>query len=1234
MRETSEPVQSPSNGYHTNSEPTVSMDEVDDEESTYKWLDGASTTGGHSADEDDYVKRLEDELELVTEQLIEAEQRLSDTEEKLADAVHYKTQAESKQLELEEQLEQQKDALGDASQADVGANGAVDSADLLKLKEENGAHLEKIHKLEEEIELTTEELTLTQDELKAAEEDAKTKSAALDGVVTTHREELVAVKAQLEKVTSDAHSSAKEIEALEETMKESAIEAEALQLEVENLNVALKNSKKDYNSLVDEMESLKLRYDEAQAEAKTEKESAVEELKRELLTAHESDIEELRGELESTNETNEYLKTVVQEKEKAVALAREVQDASKGSSDSQITVLERELAEAKEELAKQKHEASKARAELDRKLKKAESDLQKAETEVADSKVLVAEAKENQAAATAAEARASHAALMPLSPLAELNTLKFSFGERAKGERSQEATTSLSDFGRSHARSRTLQSRSRRGRSSSPTTLERLESIVREKRSKIASLNSKAQALVNQNRMSEVRVTRLESELKESQENQAIEIDDSALVSNMRGFTPASGALNGELTAVDENDGVEEVISSGDSEKMADELRNLFKKSSMQRDHNAQLLNRILRLQGNIQVCCRIRPMKGSEIKEGQRCVVDPLSETEIGCFDERSKVWKSFAFDKVWGPEQPQQGVFQDVEPLALSVVDGYNACIFAYGQTGSGKTYTMEGMPSDDQYGISHRTIHKVFQLLHFRAKKQDSINRMQPKDSTDPKPKFAFNIEVGMLEIYNDEVYDLLSAAGGKANTANGKPSLEVRRSAEGRIEVPNLTRQNVESLGDVLDLLKKGNANRAVAATNLNEHSSRSHMILQVQVKSGLEGDAATSGSLYLVDLAGSERTKKSEVEGKHLKEAGHINKSLSALGNVMEALDRKASHIPFRDSKLTYLLQDSLGGNSKTMMVVTVCPTNNAFDETQYALQFATRVRRINLGTAQRNVSSKNLEETVKSLTMEMKMLAKAKDKSETQLLSLKRDHERIKDRLTKSSESRTKNKDETRTMAVLRQNNTDMAGRWQKEKTMREEKMQALEDTHKELRKVQQQLLKAKQDRDSLNHKVEENETTLINLKKDLRDAKDATSAANIRARRSELLLSRNGGAPAVSAPSPKAKPLTSPAPAVRRTSTVRSTPTPKKPSATESIDADEVRTKVLALLEKHDPSKVGKIDAIMEKFKGKEKFLLHKMTTRYEADSDSKPDNGRSTRTQLAMERHMNRMKARNSTG
>merc|ERR1712232_507152 len=131
---------------------------------------------------------------------------------------------------------------------------------------------------------------------------------------------------------------------------------------------------------------------------------------------------------------------------------------------------------------------------------------------------------------------------------------------------------------------------------------------------------------------------------------------------------------------------------------------------------------------------------------------------------------------------------------------------------------------------------------------------------------------------------------------------------------------------------------------------------------VDVHSGFEGQPGNTGTLFLVDLAGSERVKKSEVAGDHLKEAGHINKSLAALGNVMEALDRKASHIPYRDSKLTYLLQDSLGGNSRTMMIVAVTPTDVTCDESVHALQFATRVRRINIGAAQRNVTSKNLEE--------------------------------------------------------------------------------------------------------------------------------------------------------------------------------------------------------------------------------------------------------------------------------
>merc|ERR1712071_450445 len=191
-------------------------------------------------------------------------------------------------------------------------------------------------------------------------------------------------------------------------------------------------------------------------------------------------------------------------------------------------------------------------------------------------------------------------------------------------------------------------------------------------------------------------------------------------------------------------------------------------------------------------------------------------------------------------------------------------------------------------------------------------------------------------------------------------------------------------------------------------------------------------------------------------GKEMKEAQHINKSLSALGNVMEALDRKASHIPYRNSKLTYLLQDALSGNSKTMMIATVCPTTVTFDETSTVLQFATRARRINLGVAQKNIKSKNLEETVKNLTAEMKMLAKAKEHKEEQLIELKKSHERIQERLVKSQDSRNKVvEQESRTMAVLRKNNVDLVARHQKEKALRESKVMELEQSQQEVILVQ-----------------------------------------------------------------------------------------------------------------------------------------------------------------------------------
>ena len=304
--------------------------------------------------------------------------------------------------------------------------------------------------------------------------------------------------------------------------------------------------------------------------------------------------------------------------------------------------------------------------------------------------------------------------------------------------------------------------------------------------------------------------------------------------------------------------------------------------------------------------------------------------------------------------------------------------------------------------------------------------------------------------------------------EAQKAGGKASLEIRRNKEGRIEVPNLTKEPVNNIDDVFTLLEKGNKHRATAATSLNQTSSRSHMVLWVDVHSGYEGQDGNKGTLFLVDLAGSERVKKSEVEGDHMKEAGHINKSLSALGNVMEALDRKASHVPYRDSKLTYLLQDSLGGNSRTMMIVAVTPIDFAYDESIHALQFATRVRRINLGAAQRNVTSKNLEETVKALTAEMKTLTKQKQKTEGQLNNLKKDNTRIQDKLSNLNSARKSQANDSKTLEVLRKNNNDMAKRWEKEKSAREEVSEELEKSRKELRKLQKDVTSLTRAQESL----------------------------------------------------------------------------------------------------------------------------------------------------------------------
>ncbi|CAN0075535.1 unnamed protein product, partial [Pylaiella littoralis] len=346
------------------------------------------------------------------------------------------------------------------------------------------------------------------------------------------------------------------------------------------------------------------------------------------------------------------------------------------------------------------------------------------------------------------------------------------------------------------------------------------------------------------------------------------------------------------------------------------------------REHGERrrLFNMVQELRGNIRVLCRCRPRTHHD-NGGGVCVSFP-GEGRIELVNERGKR-KAWAFDQVvFGLEAGQETVYAEVSPLVVSVLDGYNACIFAYGQTGTGKTYTMMG-PYGDR-GVNARALGDLFTR---------SAARRGEVDDT---------ITLSILEIYNEHIRDLLIESSSAAG-ADYQRKLEVRHGERGNF-VPGLTTVAVSALDEVLKMLTLANKNRASACTNLNDHSSRSHLIMSVNVDGVNRHTGATStGRLHLIDLAGSERISKSGAAGVALREAQNINKSLSALGDVISARASRQAHVPYRNSTLTYLLQDSLSADSKTLMLVCVSPVVQSAEESWCSLNFAARVRTVELG---------------------------------------------------------------------------------------------------------------------------------------------------------------------------------------------------------------------------------------------------------------------------------------------
>ena len=373
-----------------------------------------------------------------------------------------------------------------------------------------------------------------------------------------------------------------------------------------------------------------------------------------------------------------------------------------------------------------------------------------------------------------------------------------------------------------------------------------------------------------------------------------------------------------------------------------------------------KLHNQVQELKGNIRVFCRVRPSLNSESASEitpmqypderddakEINILGPEERSSLGAVSRKNN---TFSFDRVFNPSTQNAEVFDEISQLVQSALDGYNVCIFCYGQTGSGKTYTMSS-----QDGMIPRAVHQIYETAQGLEEKG-----------------WRYTMAGNFVEVYNENLNDLL----GNPDDLDKKKH-EIRHDMQrGKTTITDITTVQLESPEMVESILQNAAANRSVAATKANERSSRSHsvFILKLMGENHITGERS-EGTLNLVDLAGSERLSHSGATGERLKETQNINRSLSSLGDVIAALGqgKDGGHIPYRNSKvcgyfgslspvsnanlyqqLTYLLQFSLGGNSKTLMFVMVSPLQAHMSETLTSLKFATKVHNTHIGTAKR-----------------------------------------------------------------------------------------------------------------------------------------------------------------------------------------------------------------------------------------------------------------------------------------
>jgi hypothetical protein len=403
--------------------------------------------------------------------------------------------------------------------------------------------------------------------------------------------------------------------------------------------------------------------------------------------------------------------------------------------------------------------------------------------------------------------------------------------------------------------------------------------------------------------------------------------DAEALEAKMSSMTAEYQSANAEIKELKK--------TAAKAKQTESELQDMNEKySTLEKDFKEQQVlrrkyhNMLEDMKGKIRVFARCRPMSESEKQRGCSTCVNFVDDRTIEVTGTGAGGGgpKQYMFDAVFGPDGSQDEIFQDTEMLLTSALDGFNVCIFAYGQTGSGKTWTMTGPGPGELAGLTPRAITGLFAKINSKA----YANQYEVK------------VTSYFVEIYKDGLNDLYQRMD-----KTPEQKLDIKMDAHDMCYVRNTTVKEAKTEEELWDHFSRGNEMRKVGSTKMNAGSSRSHSIFAVCLETLNKTTGQTAvGKLSLIDLAGSERSKKTEATKEQLLEAVAINKSLSCLGDVISALSSGQKFIPYRNSKLTQLMQDSLGGNAKTLMFVNVSPADYNAEETNSSLGYAARVKLI------------------------------------------------------------------------------------------------------------------------------------------------------------------------------------------------------------------------------------------------------------------------------------------------